>query len=296
MDTLIEKMDFQLVDEPLLNTSVGMLNTLERRIHESHRRSAEAGVRRDAEQIVDILDVNKLNKLLEMNSGLITHAKLLFNQVFQSLCSKQVLFVLTDARARILALHSHLSNLNTAAYQGVCLGASLSENSIGTNAVSLALHDLESAIIRGPQHYSRLFQGIYCVAVPFQGANGSLIGGVNISTIDTDSMDVKLALASFIAKDLEGYCVRNALNDVVVTPAPAIGLLSEGAELRLTERQLEVLEYYSQGLGYKQIARQLHLLSAQTVQEHLDVVRTKLGATSRRNCIRIAIEKNLLRK
>ncbi len=261
-------------------------NTLECRIQRSHHRSEAMGVHRNAERILDILDIKKLNPLLNAHAGLIDHAKLLFAQTVQFLGSKKALFVLTDARARILVLYSHLTNLHTAAQKGMCLGASLSEASVGTNAVSLALHDLESAIVQGPQHFSCLLQEYFCVTVPILGANGRLIGGLNISTTDADAMDFKLALMSLLAKDLVEYCTRNAVIDPVATRTDKVSIV--GTEVRLTERQLQVLELYSQGLGYKQIAHHLQLLSAQTVQEHLDVVRVKLGATSRRDCIRKA--------
>ncbi len=51
---------------------------------------------------------------------------------------------------------------------------------------------------------------------------------------------------------------------------------------------------FSQGLSYKKIAQDLQLQSVKTIQEHLDAVRTKLGATNRRDCIRKAIEQGLI--
>lgn len=262
------------------------------RIQESHRRSEEMGVHRDADQILDILDCKTLSMNLDVYSGLINHAKLLFSQVFLSLSNRKALFVLTDARARILTLCSHLTNLNRVAQKGVCLGASLCEKSIGTNSVSLALHDLESAIVRGPEHFSRLFHECYCVSVPILGADGRPVGCLSISSNDANSMELQLALLGFLAKDIVDYCIRNAVIDT--TSHSSAVQEREGSKIRLTVRQAQVLELYSQGLSYKHIARQLQLQSAKTVQEHLDVVRVKLGATSRRDCIRKALRNNLL--
>jgi transcriptional regulator of acetoin/glycerol metabolism len=226
-----------------LKSSGEEFSPLECRLQESYRRSEAMGVPRDAERIIDILDSKKLNSLLNTHVGLISHATLLFTQAFQSLDNKQALFVLTDAQARILALNSHLTNVNTAAQKGVCVGTSLSEASIGTNSVSLALHGLEGAVVRGPQHFSRLFQGCHGISVPILGSNGRPIGCVNISTADMDSMDMKLALMSFIAKDVAGYCVRNAIADTI--DVQAVEKSITGSTVRITERQRQVLELFS---------------------------------------------------
>ena len=275
-----------------LKSSGKEFHALESRIQDSHSRCDAMGVQRDAVRLHDILDVEELKQLVDTHAGLIAHAELLFAKAFQSLDDKRAMFILTDARARILVLYSHFAILNAAAQKGVCLGASLSEASLGTNAVSLALHNLESAMIRGPQHFCRLFHDWYCVAVPILGSNGRPIGCLDISTCDADLMGEKLALVDFLAKDLGDYCKRNAV--MYVVSIPAVDESSTGTKIQLTDRQHQVLALYSEGLSYKQISRQLQLQSVKTVQEHLDAVRVKLGATNRRDCIRKAIKLGFL--
>lgn len=276
----------------LSNSSAEAFIVNDSRIEESHCRSYALGVRKDTDRITNSLKQDKLNSLLYTHAGLIHHAKLLFSEALHTACDNRVLFMLTDARAHILALNSKLSNLNIFMQKGMCLGASLSETSIGTNSVSLALHDLENSVVGGLQHYCRLFYDCYCVAVPILGSDGRLIGCLNLSTIDGGSMDIKLTLMNFIAKDLVDYCIRHTVIDI--DPTQSKVKLAVGTEIRLTERQKVVLILFSQGLSYKQIAKNLQLRSEKTVEEHLDAVRTKLGARNRRDCIRKALEKNLL--
>ena len=62
----------------------------------------------------------------------------------------------------------------------------------------------------------------------------------------------------------------------------------------LTERQQKILEATSKGLSSEQLASRLGI-SAYAVNQHLDVIRRKLGAQSRTEAVAIAIRKHLLK-
>ena len=71
------------------------------------------------------------------------------------------------------------------------------------------------------------------------------------------------------------------------TPAPR-------PAVRLTPRELEVLQLIADGLGTTQIARALYV-SDDTVKTHVAHVLNKLGATSRANAVAIALRGGLIR-
>ncbi len=257
------------------------------RISNSHRRCEQLGLPRDIQYARDVLDMRGIE---EKNNGLVTFSELLFASTFDRLPDKRMLLILTDARARIIAMHSSPAVIRAAADKGVCLGASVAEHSIGTNAVSLALDDLEPAILRGEQHYCRILHNWYCVAIPLIDAHGSPMGCLDMSMDHEAALGEKFALGSSLAKELGSFGVRTQ-SSVFKRDRD---LDRNETEIQLTERQRQVLELFSQGQSYKQIARHLQLQSAKTVQEHLDVVRAKLGAANRRDCIRKAVEQGLL--
>lgn len=62
----------------------------------------------------------------------------------------------------------------------------------------------------------------------------------------------------------------------------------------LTERQQRILEATSNGLSSEQIATKLGI-SAYAVNQHLDAIRRKLGASSRTEAVAIAIKKQILK-
>lgn len=245
------------------------------RISSSHRRCEQLGLARDIPCARDVLDTSGIEETLSYNCGLIAFANLLFATTSDLIPDKRTLLILCDARARIIAIHSIPEVIRAAANKGICLGASVAEDSLGTNAVSLALYDLKPAILCGEQHYCDILQDWFCIAIPLIDAHGSPLGCLDISTGHETALGEKLAVATFLSRELSSYGVRK--------PSPV-----------LTLRQQQVLRLFSTGLSYKQIARRLELQSIRTVQEHLDAVRAKLGASTRRDCIRRALEYRLL--
>jgi DNA-binding NarL/FixJ family response regulator len=63
----------------------------------------------------------------------------------------------------------------------------------------------------------------------------------------------------------------------------------------LTERELEILGFMSQGLPYKQIGTQLHI-SAKTVNYHAAHILRKLQVRSRGEAVAVARERGLLNR
>ncbi len=62
----------------------------------------------------------------------------------------------------------------------------------------------------------------------------------------------------------------------------------------VTEREVEVLELPSRGLGNKEMARELFVSEA-TVKSHLSHIYTKLGVDTRAGAVAAAIEKRIIR-
>ena len=89
--------------------------------------------------------------------------------------------------------------------------------------------------------------------------------------------------------------------DVVLRPAVASVLLqragstriSRGEAERLTDREVEILEFVARGLRNRQIAEELHL-SSRTVEAHLTHAFTKLKVATRTQALVQAAARGLL--
>jgi DNA-binding NarL/FixJ family response regulator len=96
--------------------------------------------------------------------------------------------------------------------------------------------------------------------------------------------------------DLFAGIRSTARGETVLAPSVAATLIRRTAPdaAAVTEREVEVLELLSRGLGNKEIARELFVSEA-TVKSHLSHVYTKLGVDTRAGAVAAAIERRIIR-
>jgi pimeloyl-ACP methyl ester carboxylesterase/DNA-binding CsgD family transcriptional regulator len=122
----------------------------------------------------------------------------------------------------------------------------------------------------------------------------ALIPGARFLPLDTDNhvlvsgepawTQFMTALRAFVAED------DSAAGTVAIAPAPIAAGLAE-----LSEREREILELMAQGLGNRDIARQL-ARSEKTIRNHVTNIFDKLGVSSRPQAIVLAREAGLGRR
>ncbi len=125
-----------------------------------------------------------------------------------------------------------------------------------------------------------------------------------LTTYDTES-DIVRALEAgargYLLKDappdqLFAGIRATARGETVLAPSVAATLVrrtTPGAT-SVTEREVQVLELLSRGLGNKEMARELFVSEA-TVKSHLSHIYTKLGVDTRAGAVAAAIERRIIR-
>jgi len=125
-----------------------------------------------------------------------------------------------------------------------------------------------------------------------------------LTTYDTES-DILRALEAgargYLLKDappeeLFAGIRATARGETVLAPSVAATLVrrtTPGA-VTITEREVEVLELLSRGLGNKEMARELFVSEA-TVKSHLSHIYTKLGVDTRAGAVAAALERRIIR-
>lgn len=262
-------------------------------IADSRRRCQAAGLNPDLGKLTKQLNDAQLTSFLERHTSSCAFSHLLFSDIYSDLNDRKYLIILTDDMSRVITLHSSSEILNNATGKmGMRAGVSLSEEDCGTNAVALALRHRQPMAVRGEQHYCRLFQSCFAVAVPVMDVQRQPQFCVAIFTCHDAVLAEKVALTKFIAKEIENF-TRSASYSSHASGSG--GNSQHSAEIAgLTARQLQVLVLFAKGMSYKQIARRLGISSVKTVEEHLDAVRSKLHAGRRRECIQKAMALGLL--
>lgn len=234
--------------------------------------------------------------LLSHHQTLIGYAQLLFNDVHRELVDDTATLLLTDGEGFVLTVHSSPETLDLLENRySLAPGISMAELSCGTTATSMALHHRQPVAVRGEQYYCEVLRDWFSAAAPVIGADGRPYACVTLCASSNSPVGEKLPLARFIARDLTTFGL--SMHRTAPTHPPAGGI-SEPQEttpsVALTERQRQVLTMFAKGMSYKEIARAVGINSVKTVEQHLDAVRNKLGAGSRRECIQRALEIGLL--
>ena len=126
-----------------------------------------------------------------------------------------------------------------------------------------------------------------------------------LTTYDTES-DILRALDAgargYLLKDappaeLFAGIRATARGETVLAPSVAATLVRRNSQPTptITEREVEVLELLSRGLGNKELARELFVSEA-TVKSHLSHLYTKLGVDTRAGAVAAAIERRIIRR
>ncbi|KAA1426717.1 response regulator [Nocardioides antri] len=125
-----------------------------------------------------------------------------------------------------------------------------------------------------------------------------------LTTYDTES-DILRALDAgargYLLKDAPSEDLfagirATARGETVLAPTVAATLVrrTSNPAPTITEREVQVLELLSRGLGNKEMARELFVSEA-TVKSHLSHIYTKLGVDTRAGAVAAAIERRIIR-
>jgi len=141
--------------------------------------------------------------IVNANKTLIDTAAPIMQSVFGIVKRSHFMLVLTDAVGYILVSigdEEVMSKTRDMRYQTGVLWNSMS---VGTNAISVAL-DYDTAIqMVGPEHYCSSHHGWTCSAAPIHGANGEVVGCLNMSGDYAAAHDHTLGLVLAAAYGIE---------------------------------------------------------------------------------------------
>ena len=97
------------------------------------------------------------------------------------------------------------------------------------------------------------------------------------------------------ATDVQLTAIRTvAAGGTTFSPEITRSMADDPAPPTFTQRQLEILEFVTHGLGNKEIANRFGI-STDAVKQHLNAICTKLGAANRAEAVAIAMKRHLLK-
>ncbi len=180
----------------------------------SHDRSEKGGIKKNQRISNRIIYDEELQERLIKNRELIFISEPLINQLYSILKGESFFAILTDAEGCILSVIGHEQILSEAFDLKMIPGAFMDEDNIGTNAMSLALHEKRPVQITGEEHYITAYHRWTCSASPIMNNNSEIIGSLDltgyIDSVHPHTLGMVVAAAKAIEKifEIEEYSNR----------------------------------------------------------------------------------------
>ena len=146
----------------------------------SWRRCSDQGHRvQDAVEFAPV-ERSALQLLMERNRTLLEVAQPELGSLARSVSDAGYATLLTDARGHALAVDGAISSHSKPLRHAFRAGVDLSEASIGTNAMSVAMSEEQPVSVCGPEHYFSDVQVFHCCAAPVFDPQGQPIGHIRL--------------------------------------------------------------------------------------------------------------------
>jgi hypothetical protein len=221
----------------------------------------------------------------------------------------ELVVAVTDPGARIMWTYGGAVMRNKAEKVNFVPGGRWDEASVGTNALDLALRLDRAATVYSAEHFSSCVHGWVCWAAPVRDpGSGRQLGVLDLSTTWDRSHPIGLATAGAIAGLLEREVHGTLMAaDKNCGPESYAGLLElkllgqpraqlNGARLRLTRRQLEILALLAlnpDGLDLAELHARLYgdrPVSQGTLKAEMSQLRAVLGGRLESRPYRIGLD------
>jgi transcriptional regulator with PAS, ATPase and Fis domain len=169
----------------------------------SHKRSLNYGTEKERVQPTKVISGIELDRRLEENKRLLKVAGPFVNLLNEFVAESGFIVLLTDAAGCIVSVAGDSAILGRTSSFGLGEGVYMSEESIGSNAISIALYENKPIQITGTEHFVRIFHTWSCSAAPIHDEKGNTIGCINVSGSITNVYPHILALVIAAAKAIE---------------------------------------------------------------------------------------------
>ncbi|MDD3750857.1 MAG: sigma 54-interacting transcriptional regulator [Tissierellia bacterium] len=169
----------------------------------SHQRCEKLGIQQEQIYSKKIVSDNALQKILNENRDMIMTAIPYIEQIFKFTKGSDFFVLLTDNEGCILNALGDENILSEAFSLKMIPGAYMSEEHIGTNAMSCVVKTNSPIQLSGPDHYINTYKRWTCSAAPVKDSDGNLIGVVDLTGYTENVHPHTLGIVVSVAKAIE---------------------------------------------------------------------------------------------
>lgn len=259
----------------------GLYLCLPAELEASYNRCRDLRVPAELDKPQKILPKTALAPLLRKNSIFLNAVE---RAITPDICAgpqDDHIYILCDPELVALKIFAAPEVLLAAEEVGVKPGTFFTEESCGTNALSLTREHKRIRAIRGEQHYCKLFKDWWCVASPVKDSDGKMLGYLDVSMHAEKKLGLTVAHLKTLVNSIERefllayYYKLKASQPVILPPVP------QEIKQLLTSREKEFLDLLLCRLSNEEIAERL-CLSITTAKTHRRNIYNKLGVGSLR--------------
>ncbi|BDX36817.1 sigma-54-dependent Fis family transcriptional regulator [Tenuifilaceae bacterium CYCD] len=186
-------------------------------IEKSHCRSANYGIEHDLLFPKKILQGEDLRKLLIDNESLINTAIPIIHNLYDIVRGSGFVIILTDGNGCILDLLGDSETVKDAKALNMIKGAYMAEDSVGTNAMGLAIREDRPIQVTAQEHFINAYHRWTCSSAPIHNSQGDIIGLINLTgkynLVHPHTLGLVVAAVKSIEQDLKNTILNRELHE-----------------------------------------------------------------------------------
>lgn len=187
-------------------------NELHRQIIDaSHERSRRFGIMRSQRFPGRVLDQEEVAQHLEKSGQLLDLALPVIKQLYEAVKGSGYIIVLTDEAGCILHVTGDDEVLDEAQRLNMVTGAYMAEESIGTNAMGLAIKADRPVQVNATEHFIDVYHRWTCSAAPVHNLDNEIMGTINLTGHASDVHPHTLGLVIAATQAIESRYESNTI-------------------------------------------------------------------------------------
>ena len=186
-------------------------------ISRSHERSLRLGVEVERVFPSKVLAGKALKDKLAENARLLDIAAPFMDILYEAVANSGFFILLTDQEGYILRSKGDPEAIDLSEELNMVIGASMSEESIGTNAMGTSLYEGKPLQVTAEEHFITSYHRWTCSAAPIRNTQGEIIGSLDLTgaseLLHPHTLGLVVAAVRAIENQLHAEKAREELNE-----------------------------------------------------------------------------------
>lgn len=186
-------------------------------IQNSHKRCMSYGIDTDRVFPRQVATGDTLRMRLQMNAPMINIASPFMDILYEAVAGSGFFILLTDREGYILCSKGDPDAIVKSENLNMVIGASMSEESIGTNAMGTCLFEEKPLQVTASEHYITAYHRWTCSAAPIRDTRGEIIGSLNLTgsseLLHPHTLGLVVAAVRAIENQLRAQKAQDKLNE-----------------------------------------------------------------------------------